>query len=163
MTPTKENVLYFLRESNAIEEVYDDVALVDSFLAWEFLMSKDALTVKDVLTSHQILMDYQPIPNKYKGDFRDVPVRIGYSVKNMPKPVIHSLIEDLLNDMNNNVNPSDAVMHHVQFENIHPFIDGNGRSGRLLLNWELVKHLGLNLLVYKAEEKYEKYYPLFKN
>lgn len=163
MIPNKTNILYFLRESNAIEEVYDDVSLVDSYLAWEYLSKVSTLTVKDLLTVHSILMDNQPISLKHKGDFRDVPVRIGYSVKSMPKPVIHSLVEDLLDEMNKNVDPSDAVLHHVQFENIHPFIDGNGRTGRLLLNWELVTHLGYNLLVYKAEEKHEKYYPLFRN
>lgn len=161
MKPTAKNVKYMLRESNAIESVYDEQSLKDSYKAWKYIIEKDTLTVKDVLTVHEILMTNQPIEKKYKGDFRDVPVYIGYSKKSLPKPVIDSLVQDLLVRMNSNNNPSDAVLHHIQFENIHPFIDGNGRTGRILLNWELVKHLGLNLLVYKADEKYEKYYPIF--
>jgi len=45
---------------------------------------------------------------------------------------------------------------HINFEKIHPFIDGNGRIGRMLLNWQRVK-LGLPVLVIKESEKQEYY------
>lgn len=150
-----------LKESNAIEGVYDEQSLKDSYKAWQLLFAEEALSVESVLKAHEILMTNQPIKKEYKGDFRDVPIWIGYSKKSLPKPVIRSLTMDLLEDINKNENPSDAVMHHIQFEGIHPFIDGNGRMGRIILNWELVKHLKKNLLVYTEAEKYEKYYPLF--
>ena len=163
MKPTAKNIKYMLRESNAIEDVYDDVSLKYAYKAWKELMKYDTLTVPSVLSAHKILMTNQPIPEKYKGDFRDVPIRIGYVTKSLPKIVIQALTEDILKDISKTTIPSDAVMHHLQFESIHPFIDGNGRMGRIILNWELVKQLKKNLLVYKAEEKYEKYYPLFNN
>lgn len=163
MKPTHVNVLYMLQESNWIEEEDSYQALHDAYEAWNFLFEKDTLSVKDVLHAHKILMTNQPIEQRLKGDFRDSPVKIGYSVKRLPKIVIESLVLDLTERMNENESPSDAVLHHIQFENIHPFIDGNGRLGRILLNWELVKKLGLNLLVYKASEKHEKYYPLFRS
>ena len=163
MKPTHVNVLYMLQESNLIESEYDYQSLADAYEAWNYLIEKDTLSVKDVLHSHKILMTNQPIEQRLKGDFRDSPVTIGYSVKRLPKIVIDSMVRDLLEDMNKNESPSDAILHHIQFENIHPFIDGNGRLGRILLNWELVKKLGLNLMVYKDSEKYEKYYPLFRS
>lgn len=46
--------------------------------------------------------------------------------------------------------------HHIQFENIHPFIDGNGRTGRLLLIYEMIS-MGL-LPVDIRYEKRERYY-----
>ena len=46
--------------------------------------------------------------------------------------------------------------HHIQFENIHPFIDGNGRTGRLLLTYEMIM-LGLLPVDIRYEER-ERYY-----
>lgn len=165
MLPNKKNILYMLKESNAIENIYDEQSLDDAYQAWKYLSRKKTLTIESVLKCHQILMDNQPIQQKHKGDFRDAPVRIGYKLKTLPKPVIKSLVIDLLNDINSpeNDNPENALMHHVQFEEIHPFIDGNGRLGRIILNWELVKHFKSNLLVFKDVEKYDTYYKLFEN
>lgn len=46
--------------------------------------------------------------------------------------------------------------HHIEFENIHPFIDGNGRTGRLLLTYELIC-MGLLPIDIRYEER-ERYY-----
>ena len=46
--------------------------------------------------------------------------------------------------------------HHIKFENIHPFIDGNGRTGRLLLIYEMIS-LGLLPVDIRYEER-DRYY-----
>ena len=50
-------------------------------------------------------------------------------------------------------------MLHLEFESIHPFIDGNGRTGRLILNFELINH-GLLPVNIKFTDR-EKYYNSF--
>ncbi len=46
---------------------------------------------------------------------------------------------------------------HVMYERIHPFLDGNGRTGRIFMNWTRVKRCKLPVLVIKEEERQEYY------
>lgn len=53
-----------------------------------------------------------------------------------------------------------AVIHHT-YERIHPFPDGNGRSGRLLALWYLRRH-GARPVLFTAGDRHETYYPSFR-
>lgn len=55
---------------------------------------------------------------------------------------VHKEIEKLLNDYNSikNVTIEDIINFHVQFEKIHPFQDGNGRVGRIIMFKECLKN-----------------------
>ena len=77
-----------------------------------------------------------------RGVFRRVPVRIMDAAH---EPVQPYLIVPKLNELLHNYAESkDHIItklarFHIEFEGIHPFIDGNGRTGRLLVNLELMK------------------------
>jgi len=78
-----------------------------------------------------------------RGKYRRVAVRILGAVHIPPNPVkIPGLMTELINNYKKNKddNPVKKIaVFHIQFECIHPFIDGNGRVGRLLANLELMK------------------------
>ena len=59
-----------------------------------------------------------------------------------PEPLMVSeLMEKLIKEFNNKkLHPIEsAALFHLKFEGIHPFVDGNGRTGRLILNLFLMQ------------------------
>ena len=77
-----------------------------------------------------------------RGVYRRVPVRIMGAKHEPVQPYLIQLkMEQLLESYRNNTEHiiPKLARFHIEFEGIHPFIDGNGRTGRLLVNLELMK------------------------
>lgn len=49
---------------------------------------------------------------------------------------------------------------HIRFETIHPFVDGNGRTGRMIMWWQEL-HDGELPTLFENDHKFQDYYPLF--
>ena len=99
-----------------------------------------------------------------KGKFRRVNVRIAGALTEPVQPyLIEPKITELLDDFrswNNSLHIVECVsLFHLRFENIHPFIDGNGRTGRLLMNLQLIKS-GLPAVNIKFADR-RRYYDAF--
>lgn len=102
----------------------------------------DDITIEGICEVHKALIE--PSGKQFAGIIRNEQVWIGgspYSPHNAlfvpPKPQrIQTCLDDLmLFGMREDINPiAKAAIFHAQFETIHPFIDGNGRTGRTLLH-----------------------------
>lgn len=158
--PSKEE-LDFLYESNAIEDVWDKRSLDQALVAWRTLLGEDRLTEENILLAHAFLMVHQDIEKKHKGAFRDCDVRVAGRI--CPEwQTIPFAFGVWLESANKHmpVTADAAKALHISFEHLHPFVDGNGRIGRMLLNWHRVKS-GLEILIIKEAEKFV-YYKWFE-
>lgn len=150
----------FLRESNAIEGVYDDFSFLKAQEAWDYLMSQDVLTVHSILKTHSILM-VGKLKQKDIGAFRTCDVRVGDRVLPHFDLVPELMIKWVQSVMNPDLHVH-SIIGHIEFERIHPFVDGNGRVGRMLLNWVRLKRTKDPFLIILESEKSE-YYKWFND
>ena len=93
----------------------------------------------EIKNIHSLVLSDRPDD---KGKFRRVNVRIPGALTEPVQPyLIEPKITELLDDFrswNNSFHIVECVsLFHLRFENIHPFIDGNGRMGRLLITFWL--------------------------
>lgn len=96
--------------------------------------------------------------------YRKVQVFIRGSEHIPPKPEqVPNLMNYFVYNYNNDENDiyTKVANYHIQFESIHPFEDGNGRTGRLLMNYELLKN-NLPPVVISKDDRV-KYFEFLRN
>lgn len=130
----------------------------------ETLLEKDKhpLSIKLMLDLHKTLLTH--IDDNIAGRFRSGKewVRVGNHLGAHPQ-FVPALVQELVDGYNQNKTASflDAIAHfHAEFESIHPFVDGNGRLGRVLINLQLM-NADLPPIIIQNKNKHTAYYPLF--
>lgn len=91
-------------------------------------------------------------PGEYKHhDFITGKNDIGASPENTPEELAELIAE--LSDIPDEKVLTAAAYFHVKFENIHPFADGNGRTGRLLMNYILLLYDHPPIIIHEEDRK----------
>ncbi|NBP06215.1 MAG: helix-turn-helix domain-containing protein [Bacteroidetes bacterium] len=116
---------------------YEAIALIQEFIA-----DKRPLTERFLLDIHALVL--RGIDKENAGRYRDVQVRIGGSTHIPPNAlVVPQKMEALFEWYYKNQHMHPVLLSaemHERLVSIHPFIDGNGRTSRLLMNLILLQH-----------------------
>lgn len=107
------------------------------------LINKSEITEDDILTLHKFF--YEQINPNHAGKYRDKKVIITGTTYEPPSPDnVAGMMKEFIKqipEQSKKLHPVElAAWVHLQFVNIHPFIDGNGRCARLLTNLILLKY-----------------------
>lgn len=158
-----EKILLNLEVSRdvSMREVFEAKNLAQVFEYIKKKISTDNIDKDLILLLHKMLIDNidQNIAGKFRQ--RGQYVRVGTHIAPAPEH-IEMMIDNLLLEYSGNYKDYflDKISRfHLEFENIHPFCDGNGRIGRVLINYQLMQ-LGFPPVIIRDKEK-QTYYESF--
>lgn len=132
--------------NNAFREVFNYRRALRLRLDGKYDLPLSLRLIRDL---HSVLMDGVRGSNQRPGEFRRIQNQIGWPARFVPPPPEN--LDETLNAFEHYLHLSDdfdplvrAFLAHYQFETIHPFRDGNGRVGRLLLSLTIAEWCGLS-------------------
>ena len=136
------NTLGITTENTRIDDIMETV---NHFRCIDYIIdhATDRLTETHLKQLHSILKTNTSDSQKSwfaVGDYKRLANEVGGEETTQPKEV-HKHMRTLLAEYNGieKVELTDILDFHVQFERIHPFQDGNGRVGRLVMFWQCLQ------------------------
>lgn len=124
----------FARESNGIEGIHKEESARNHYKRLKWFLGLKKLTIENVVKFNTA------------GQLRDkkgMNVRVGNHIPPRGSEYIPMALDQILAIANDG--SSSAYQVHQDYEGLHPFSDGNGRSGRAVWLWMMRKHCGYDL------------------
>lgn len=155
---TEYDTAYILKSNTFLEEysAKDNMEVLGSGRAWDYVMTKPEVSIKTIQMIHKSVLFFDV---DHAGVYRKIPVHVG-DKQMLPPEEIAEAMESLLSKGKERSFFERVAEIHLRFENIHPFVDGNGRTGRMLLNLQLLTegYLPVNI----KQNEAGKYYRCFR-
>lgn len=144
------------------EKIDDIIETVNHFRCFDYILSAADKEISENIIKHIHLILKSGTTDSQKswfavGDYKKRPNMIGDMTETTPPSKVAAEIKKLLKEYreNSNITFEDIIDFHYRFEKIHPFQDGNGRVGRLIIFKECLKH---NILPFIIEDTMKDYY-----
>ncbi len=147
---TKEQTRYIF-ETNTLgvtteaTRVDDIIETVNHFRCVDYIIDHATEKISETHIKHLHLLLKQNTSDSRRswfavGDYKRLANEVGGEETVQPEDV-HTHIKEIVTEYNKikNVTLDDILNFHVQFERIHPFQDGNGRVGRLIMFWQCLQ------------------------
>ena len=143
-----------------LREHFEAINHKDAILFMEDLAQKEErLSEYSIKQIHSLIL--KNIDDENKGKYRKTNVIISGAEHKPPQSFeVQSQMQEFIKNYNENITKLHPVelasFVHIEFVKIHPFLDGNGRTSRLLMNLELIK-AGFPPVVIELEDRLEYY------
>ena len=147
---TFEDILVDSEEENTQKErspVREAYGVVDAIETGKYILTEENMPISNrvIKEMHKALMKNAALDHGVPGEFRKEKVRVGARYFPPEPQYVKELMSDFEKYIHSDTNTPPMIkiaILHAQFEIIHPFSDGNGRIGRLLIPF-LMKEYGL--------------------
>lgn len=166
----KETLLNLLETMSTLQYMNDDITECKNHFKCveQAIQNIEEKLSKDMIKEFHYLLMKDTYKSKQEwfvlGNWKKVPNYIAGNMTALPSEVL-PLIEKLLQEYNRKEKKSleDIIEFHCEYEMIHPFSDGNGRTGRLIMFRECLKNGIVPFIVeYATRERYYKGLNLYR-
>lgn len=153
----------FIPKDNEAIRFDDLIEMKNHFRLFDYILDiiADNLTKENIIEMNKILKrntSYEDNPRYNIGGFKIVPNKIGLInvIETTHPNDVESEMDELLNWYNNlkSITLEDIIEFHFRFEKIHPFGDGNGRVGRIIMFKECLKNNIMPFIILDSDKPY---------